>query len=122
MTTTILVADDNRINRQLVRYALEHLGYAVLEAEDGAEAVRIACAQRPQMILMDWRMPVMGGLDATRELKCNAATRDIPVVAVTANALDGDKELALQAGCHDHCTKPINLARLEELVRQHCAP
>jgi len=120
MAATILVVDDERINRELIRYVLEKQGHRVHGAENGAEAVQLARQVLPQLILMDWQMPVLNGLDATRELKSDPLTRHIAVVAVTAHAMHGDRERALQAGCDDHCTKPIELARLSELVAIHC--
>jgi CheY-like chemotaxis protein len=120
MPATLLVADDSHINRELVRYVLEKQGHRVHAAADGFEAVRLARELAPQLILMDWQMPVMGGLEATQLLKSDPSTAHIPVVALTAHALAGERDRALRAGCVDHLTKPVELARLIELVSAYC--
>ena len=120
MMATVLVVDDSPINCELLRYMLAKQGHRVHAATDGAQAVALARQLQPQLILMDWQMPVMGGLEATRLLTGDPLTHHIPVVALTAHAMDDERERAMQAGCDGHCTKPIPFARLGELVAMHC--
>ena len=105
---TILVVEDNPVNRRLVEFLLRSNGYQVREASTAQEAFEILKTERPDLILMDVQLPGMDGLEATRKLKENAATRDIPVVAVTSYAMTGDREKALAAGCAGYITKPID--------------
>jgi two-component system, cell cycle response regulator DivK len=92
-------------------------GFEVVVAIDGAQAVAMAAAESPDLILMDMSLPVMDGLEATRQVKAAAATRSIPVIALTANALVEDRERALAAGCNDFDTKPVELPRLLEKIK-----
>jgi CheY-like chemotaxis protein len=108
----VLLVEDNEEGRDgLVRY-LRRKGYQALVAIDGRQAVDVARAAVPDLILMDMSLPVLDGWEATRQLKADPETRHIPVVALTAHAMAGDREKALQAGCDDYDTKPIELARL----------
>ncbi len=109
---TILLVEDNEMNRDMLSRRLERRGYQVLLAEDGAEAVATAAARKPDLILMDMSLPVLDGWEATRRLKVEEATRAIPIIALTAHAMAGDRERALEAGCDDYDTKPIELPRL----------
>ena len=108
----ILVVDDEEMQRKMLSKVLGALGYVVLEAEDGRVAVELAGLRRPDLILMDIQLPVMDGLAATRRLKDDPQTQAIPVIALTALAMFGDRERALAAGCDDYLAKPIMLESL----------
>jgi two-component system, cell cycle response regulator DivK len=108
----ILLVEDNEMNRDMLTRRLERRGYEVLSARDGAEALAKARSEAPELILMDMSLPVIDGWEATRQLKADPATRAIPVIALTAHAMSGDREKALAAGCDDFDTKPIDLQRL----------
>ena len=108
----ILLVEDNEMNRDMLSRRLERRGYQVLLAVDGAEGVRVAGAEAPDLVLMDMSLPVVDGWEATRQLKASAATRHIPVIALTAHAMAGDRDKALEAGCDDYDTKPVELPRL----------
>lgn len=108
----ILVVEDNRDNMTLIVDVLASLGHEVLQAWDGEEGVAIAQAEAPDLILMDLSLPRLDGWEATRQIKGAAALCTIPILALTAHAMIGDREKALQAGCDDYITKPINLPDL----------
>jgi CheY-like chemotaxis protein len=108
----ILYAEDNDDNVYVLKRRLARAGFTVLIAADGAQAVAMAMAEQPDMILMDLSLPVLDGWEATRKIKSAAATRHIPIIALTAHAMTGDREKALAAGCDDFDTKPIELQRL----------
>jgi CheY-like chemotaxis protein len=108
----ILLVEDNEDNRDMLSRRLLRRGYEVAVAMDGEEAVEKAGAERPDAILMDISLPVIDGLEATRRIKGTAETRCIPVIALTAHAMSGDRERALAAGCDDYDSKPIDLPRL----------
>ena len=108
----ILLVEDNEMNRDMLSRRLERRGYEVVIAVDGAEGVDKAGAEAPALILMDMSLPVVDGWDATRRIKAAPATRAIPVIALTAHAMSGDREKAIEAGCDDFDTKPVDLARL----------
>ena len=112
MMPKILLVEDNEMNRDMLSRRLTRNGFEVVVAIDGAQAVAMAAAESPDLILMDMSLPVMDGLEATRQVKAAVATRSIPVIALTANALVEDRERALAAGCDDFDTKPIELERL----------
>jgi len=109
---TILVVDDNEMNRDMLSRRLERRGYQVVIAVDGAEGVRMAQAEAPALILMDMSLPVLDGWEATRQIKAAPATGGIPIIALTAHAMSGDREKAIEAGCDDFDTKPVDLPRL----------
>ena len=113
---TVLVVEDNVMNLELVSDLLEASGYRVLQAKAGAEAITLAEREGPDLILMDLQLPEMDGLAATRQLKQNALTRDITVVALTAHAMLGDEEKAREAGCSGYIAKPINTREFVELI------
>lgn len=113
----ILYVEDNEDNIYVVKNRLGRIGFTVLVATDGEQGVRMAAAERPDLILMDLRLPVLDGWEATRRIKAQPETRDIPVIALTAHAMTGDREKALEAGCDDFDTKPVELQRLLEKVR-----
>ena len=110
----ILLVEDNDMNRDMLSRRLLRKGYEVVMALDGQQAVEMAAAEKPDLILMDMSLPVLDGWEATRRIKAAAETREIPVIALTAHAMSGDREKALESGCDDYDTKPIDLARLLE--------
>ena len=108
----ILLIEDNEMNRDMLSRRLLKRGYEVVVAVDGQEGVAKARAEAPALVLMDMSLPVLDGWEATRALRADPATRSIPVIALTAHAMAGDREKALAAGCDDFDTKPIELERL----------
>jgi CheY-like chemotaxis protein len=113
-----LLVEDNPENRDMLSRRLIRRGYQMHFAMDGAEAVRMTQAELPDLVLMDLSLPVMDGWEATRRLKADPATRAIPVIALTAHAMVGDRERAIAAGADDYDTKPVDLERLlEKIVR-----
>ena len=110
----ILLVEDNEMNRDMLSRRLTKRGYEIVIACDGAEGVEKARAERPDLILMDMSLPVMHGWDATTTLKKDPETQAIPIIALTAHAMSGDREKALEAGCNDFDTKPVELPRLLE--------
>jgi len=108
----ILLVEDNEMNRDMLSRRLERRGYQVVIAVDGAEGVRMAQAEAPALILMDMSLPVLDGWEATRQIKAAPATGGIPIIALTAHAMSGDREKAIEAGCDDFDTKPVDLPRL----------
>jgi two-component system cell cycle response regulator DivK len=112
----ILLVEDNEMNRDMLSRRLIKRGFEIETAVDGAEGVKKAQSLSPDLILMDMSLPVMHGWDATREIKANESTRDIPVIALTAHAMTGDREKALEAGCDEFETKPVELPRLLEKI------
>lgn len=117
MAATILIIEDNPMNTKLVRDLLQASGYRTLEVETAPAGLEVARRERPDLILMDIELPGVDGLEATRMLKSDPLTRDIPVIAVTAYAMKGDREKALAAGCDDYVSKPIDIRFLLERVR-----
>ena len=113
---TILLVEDNDLNREMLSRRLTRRGFTVLLAVDGQEGVNIARADRPELILMDMSLPIKDGWTAARELKADPDTRGIPILALTAHAMAGDRDQALQAGCDDYDTKPIELDRLLDKI------
>jgi two-component system, cell cycle response regulator DivK len=114
----ILLVEDNEMNRDMLSRRLVRKGHEISLAFDGAQGVAMVRTIRPDLVLMDMSLPVMSGYDATRELKTDPDTRHIPVIALTAHAMSGDRDRALQAGCDDYETKPIELPRLLEKIEQ----
>ena len=110
----ILLVEDNELNRDMLSRRLIRKGYEVVTAFDGQQAINLAALEHPDVILMDMSLPVIDGWEATRRIKAAATTRTIPVIALTAHAMSGDREKALESGCDDYDTKPIDLARLLE--------
>ena len=108
----ILLVEDDEMNRDMLSRRLTRKGHQVIIATDGKQGISMAHLETPELILMDMNLPVMDGWEATRNLKADAATQHIPVVALTAHAMAGDKEKALDAGCDDYDTKPVVLKRL----------
>ena len=116
----VLLVEDNEMNRDMLSRRLERKGYEVVMAFDGEAGVRMAGECNPDIILMDMSLPIIDGWEATRRVKAEPTTQNIPVIALTAHAMSGDREKALEAGCDDYDTKPIELPRLlgkmEELL------
>lgn len=108
----ILYVEDNEDNVYMLRRRLAKLGYEMIVAEDGEKGVAAAARERPDLILMDLSLPVLSGWDAARRLKAAPETRPIPIIALSAHALDGEREKALAAGCDEFETKPVDLPRL----------
>jgi len=108
----ILLVEDNEMNRDMLSRRLVRRGFEVVMAVDGAEGVAKAGSEAPDLILMDMSLPVMDGWEASRTIRANAETTQIPMIALTAHAMQGDREKALAAGCDDFDTKPVDLTRL----------
>lgn len=121
MSVRILLVEDNPENRDMLSRRLIRRGYQMSFAMDGAQAVQLTQAELPDLVLMDLSLPVMDGWEATRRLKADPATRAIPVIALTAHAMVGDRERAIAAGADDYDTKPVDLERLLEKI-QRLAP
>lgn len=118
----ILLVEDNEMNRDMLSRRLIRRGYEVVIATDGQQGVDLAGTVAPAVILMDMSLPVIDGWEATRRIKANDATKQIPVIALTAHAMAGDREQALAAGCDDYDTKPIDLARLLPKIEKFAGP
>jgi CheY-like chemotaxis protein len=108
----ILLVEDNPENRDMLSRRLIRRGYQMSFAMDGAEAVRLTQEEQPELVLMDLSLPVMDGWEATRRLKSDATTQSIPIIALTAHAMVGDRERAIEAGANDYDTKPVDIERL----------
>jgi CheY-like chemotaxis protein len=108
----ILLVEDNEMNRDMLSRRLERRGYQVVIAVDGQQGVDLAQSSSPDLILMDMSLPVIDGWEATRQLKAMDSMKAVPIIALTAHAMSGDREKALDAGCNDYDTKPIELPRL----------
>ena len=108
----ILLVEDNEMNRDMLSRRLMRRGYEVMLALDGASGVEMAQSHAPDLVLMDMSLPVLDGWEATRRLKADPTTRHIPVIALTAHAMSSDHDKALEAGCDDYDTKPVELPRL----------
>ncbi len=113
----ILLVEDNEMNRDMLSRRLDRKGYQVLIAVDGQQGVDLATSESPDLILMDMSLPIVDGWEATRRLKAAPTTRTIPIIALTAHAMSGDREKALEAGANDYDTKPIELPRLLEKIQ-----
>ena len=113
----ILLVEDNEMNRDMLTRRLERKGFEVVIAVDGQAGVDMASSATPDIILMDLSLPVVDGWEATRRIKADPATMSIPVIALTAHAMAGDEQKALEAGCDDYDTKPIDLKRLLGKIR-----
>jgi CheY-like chemotaxis protein len=114
----VLYVEDNDDNVYMLKMRLELLDFEVLAAEDGEKGCEMAVTERPDVILMDLEMPIIDGWEATRRLKGNPKTHDIPIIALTAHALAGEREKAIAAGCDEFDTKPIEFDRLVATVRR----
>jgi two-component system, cell cycle response regulator DivK len=116
----ILVVEDNEKNLKLVRDLLQATGYRALEATTGGQAVELATEHGPDLVLMDIQLPDIDGVDALRRLRADERTASIPVVALTAQAMEGDRERFLAAGFDGYVSKPVSIVALVETVKQHC--
>jgi CheY-like chemotaxis protein len=112
----ILLVEDNELNRDMLSRRLIRKGYDVVIAIDGAQGLALARSEAPDLILMDMSLPVISGWDITKTLKADAQTVSIPIIALTAHAMSTDRDHAIQAGCDDYDTKPIELSRLLEKI------
>lgn len=113
---TILLVEDNEMNRDMLSRRLQRKGYEVVIAVDGEEGVHLAQSRLPDIILMDMSLPVLDGWQATQQIKAIAATGSIPIIALTAHALAGDRAKSLEAGCDEYETKPVDFPRLLEKI------
>jgi len=113
----ILLVEDNEMNRDMLSRRLTRKGYEVISATDGARGVSMAQSENPDLILMDISLPVMDGLQATRQIKAEDTTKSIPVIALTAHAMAGDREKCLAAGCDDYATKPVEFPQLLSKIK-----
>ena len=114
--STILLVEDNELNRDMLSRRLKRRDFEVLMAVDGQEGVSMATEKQPDLILMDMSLPILDGWSATRQLKANPVTSRIPVIALTAHAMDGEREKCIEAGCDDFDTKPVEFKRLIEKI------
>jgi CheY-like chemotaxis protein len=116
----ILLVEDNDFNRDMLSRRLKRRGYEILDAADGEQAVQLARAELPDLILMDINLPGMDGWEATRRIRANETTVSIPIIALTAHAMSGDREKTINAGCDEYETKPVNfeglLSKMEALL------
>jgi two-component system, cell cycle response regulator DivK len=115
----ILVVEDNRDNMTLITDVLLSLDYQVLQAVDGEQGVQVTQTEKPDLILMDLSLPKVDGWTATRRIKADPDLKHIPIIALTAHAMHGDRERALEAGCDDYITKPINLSELAKKLTRY---
>ena len=126
MMAKLLLVEDNEMNRDMLSRRLVRRGYEVAIAIDGAQGVEMARTETPDLVLMDLSLPVIDGWEATRRIKATLETRHLPVIGLTAHAMAGDREKALEAGCDDYDTKPIELERLlkkvEALLQAKASP
>jgi len=114
----ILLVEDNEMNRDMLSRRLARRGFDVLIAENGQSGVELTVSERPDLVLMDMSLPVMDGWEATRRLKGDPNTSTIPIIALTAHAMASDREQALEAGCDDYDSKPVDLTRLVRKIEQ----
>ena len=116
MAAKVLIVEDNPQNMKVATMALRPQGYEIVQAVDGEEAVAVAMRERPDLILMDIQLPKMSGLEATRKLRASDGFQKIPIIALTAYAMKGDKEKTRQAGCSYYLSKPVNTRELRQVV------
>ena len=114
----ILIVEDNEMNRDMLSRRLERRGFTIVMAVDGQQGVDMARSEKPELVLMDMSLPVMDGWTATRTIKDDPELSRIPVIALTAHAMEGDRDKAIAAGCDDYDTKPIELPRLLEKIQK----
>jgi len=114
----ILLVEDNELNRDMLSRRLERKGYQVVIAVDGQQGVDMAASEAPELVLMDMSLPVLDGWEATRRIKADERTKDIPIIALTAHAMQGDEQKAKEAGCDDYDVKPVELPRLLEKMER----
>jgi two-component system, cell cycle response regulator DivK len=119
MSKRILVAEDQADNRQIIRDMLAGTDYEITEAEDGEQALAAVAKERPQLILMSARLPIIDGYEVARQIKADPALRSIPIIAVTSHALNGEEQTARAAGCDDYVPEPYSPRQLLAKIRQH---
>ncbi len=118
----ILLVEDNEMNRDMLSRRLERKGYQVVLAVDGQSGMELTLAEAPDLILMDMSLPVLDGWEASRKLKADPRTRSVPIIALTAHVMAGDRERAIEAGCDDYDTKPVELPRLLRKIEALLTP
>ena len=116
--TKVLLVEDNEMNRDMLLRRLTRRGFEVVSAVDGQQGLYMARSEKPDIILMDMSLPVMDGWEATRRVKSDGDTRNVPVIGLTAHAMSGDREKALEAGCDEYDTKPVEIDRLIGKIEQ----
>jgi two-component system cell cycle response regulator DivK len=121
MKKRILVVEDQDDNRRILRDLLTNADFAIIEAENGEDALAVAAAQRPDLILMDIQLPILDGYEATRRLKADPELKAIPIIVITSYALGGDESKARSAGCDDYVSKPYSPRLLLAKIREHLA-
>ena len=114
----VLLVEDNDINRTMILRRLTKLGYEVVAVSDGQQGIDMALSEIPDVIVLDMSLPIVDGWDVARNLKSNSATKDIPIIALSAHAMEGDREKALGAGCDDYDTKPVDFNRLRGKIEK----
>lgn len=119
LTKKILIVDDNQDSRELVVKILKNRGYQLIEAVDGEDALEKAMAERPDLILMDISIPKIDGYEVTRRLKSRKEFKYTPIIALTAHAMKGDREKAMESGCEGYIAKPINIHELPDLIKSY---
>ncbi len=118
----ILLAEDNIDNREMLTRRLERKGFTVICAVDGKETTERAVDSSPDLILMDLSMPIMSGIEATLWIRANTVRNNVPIIALTAHAMEGDRQKCLDAGCNDFATKPVDFKLLMNLIEKHAGP
>jgi two-component system cell cycle response regulator DivK len=118
MSKKILIVEDDPRSLKMIRMTLRPYGYSLLEATDGEEALKVACSDKPDLIIMDLRLPKVSGLEVTRQLRQMSDCNHIAIIAITAYAMKGDKEEAISAGCDAYLAKPINTRELPKVVTE----
>ncbi len=118
MNPTILVVEDNEFNRDMLSRRLKRQGFLVMQAIDGQQAIDMTISFKPDLILLDMSLPLISGWDVAQQLKQSPETKQIPIIAITAHAMAGDKAKAIEAGCDDYDTKPIELPRLLQKIQR----
>ena len=116
MAKTVMIVEDNELNMKLFHDLLESKGYDILQTKDGMEALKIARSEKPDLILMDISMPIMSGLEATEAIRKIEKFATTPIIALTAHAMEGDREKCLEAGCTEFATKPVNFKALIQTI------
>ena len=117
--STILLVEDNEMNRDMLSRRLERNGFEVIFAEDGAQSIEMTRTQKPDLILMDMSLPVLDGWEATRQIKSDSSISHIPVIGLSAHAMSADRDRALEAGCDDYDTKPVDIKRLLSIISRY---
>ena len=114
----VLLVEDNDINRTMILRRLTKLGFEVVAVSDGQQGIDMALSEIPDVIVLDMSLPIVDGWNVARNLKSNSATKDIPIIALSAHAMEGDRDKALEAGCDDYDTKPVDFNRLRGKIEK----